>query len=82
MIYYIGSKNDNPVIIGKEFKKYSSLEFYPCNSQDMNIFVIFNDLTELKCFSANEIVRKAVLLPYEGAKFGVPLLHSDLIEGT
>jgi len=46
MIHYIRSKNDNPVIIGKEFKKYSSLEFFPCNSQDMNIFVISNDLTE------------------------------------
>jgi len=46
----------------------------------MNIFVISNDLTELKCSSVNEIVRTAVLLPYEGSKFCVfPLPHSDLI---
>lgn len=48
-----------------------------------DVFVVIrNDLTELKCFSANEIVRKAVLLPYEKDKFCIfPLLHSDLMSG-
>jgi len=46
----------------------------------MNVFVVIcNDLTELKCYSANEIVRKAVLLPYEKNKFCIfPLLHSGI----
>lgn len=82
MINHIGLQNRNPVIIGQEFKNYSSLEFYSCNSQDMNVFVIDNNLTELKCFSVNEIVRKAVLLPYKKDQFRVfPLLHSDLMPG-
>lgn len=81
-INYIGLQNGNPVIIGQEFKNYSSLEFYTCNLQHMNVFVVSNDLTELKCFSVNEIVRKAVLLPYKRDKFCVlPLLHSDLMSG-
>lgn len=43
----------------------------------MNVFVVNNnDLTELKCFSINEILRKAVVLPYERHKFCVfPLLQ-------
>lgn len=80
MIHHIGLKNGKLVIIGQEFRKYSSLEFYPCNSQDMNVFIVSNNLTELKCFFVNEIVRKAVLLPFEEDKFCVfPLLHSDLV---
>lgn len=80
MINYIRLQNGNLVIIGQEFRNYSSLEFYPCNSQYMNVFVVIcNDLTELKCYSANEIVRKAVLLPYEKNKFCIfPLLHSGI----
>lgn len=65
MVNYIGLQNGNPVIIGQEFINYTSLEFYPCNSECMNVFVVSNDLTELKCFSVNEIVRKAVVLPYK-----------------
>ncbi|KAL6420504.1 hypothetical protein ACFW04_013839 [Cataglyphis niger] len=77
---HIGLQNRNPVIIGKEFKNYFSLEFYSCNSQDMNIFVIDNNLTELKCFSVNKIVKKAVLFPYKKDQFCIfPLLHSDLM---
>lgn len=82
-VHYIGLQNKIPVIIGQEFKNYSNLEFYPCNSQDMNVFVVKkNDLTEFKCFSVNEIVRKAVVLPYKKDKFCIfPLLHSDLTSG-
>lgn len=80
MINHIGLQNENPIIIGREFKNYSSLEFYPCNSQDMNVFVVTNDLTELKCYSVNEIVRKAVLFPYGKDKFCIfPLLHSGIL---
>lgn len=87
MINYIGLQNGNPVIISQEFKNYFSLEFYAikilCNSQHMNVFVVGNnDLTKLKCFSVNEIVRKAVLLPYKRNKFcAFSLLHSDLVPG-
>lgn len=80
MINHIGLQNGNPVIIGQEFKNFSSLEFYPCNSQDMNVFVVTNDLTELKCYSVNEIVRKAVLFRYKNEKFCIfPLLRSGIL---
>lgn len=77
-LHYIGLQNGNPVVIGQEFKNYSSLEFYPCNSEKMNVFEVSKfDLTELKCFCVNKIVRKAVVLPYKRDKFCIlPLLHS------
>lgn len=38
-----------------------------------------NDLTELKCVSINEILRKAVVLSYKKDKLCIfPLLHSDV----
>lgn len=80
IIQHIGLQNGNPVIIGQEFKNYFFFKFYPCNSRCMDVFVINkNDLTELKCVSINEILRKAVVLLYKKDKLCVfPLLHSDI----
>lgn len=82
MIHHIGLKNGNAVILGQEYINYSSFHLYPCDSQHMNVFVVSDNFTELKCFFANEISRKAVLLPLEETKFCVfPLLHSDVLQG-
>jgi len=73
-------KNGNPCIIGQEFKKYSFLEFYPilCNSQDMNVFTVSNNLIELYFCKRN---LKKSCIPHQGDKFCVfPFLHSDLIQ--
>ncbi|XP_025156483.1 uncharacterized protein LOC109504195 isoform X2 [Harpegnathos saltator] len=75
-------QNGTPVIIGQEYINYSSYTLYPCDSRHINVFVIDDDLTELKCFPISEISKKAVVLPWNGEErfCAFPLLHSDILE--
>lgn len=83
MIHHIGIRSGHPVIIGKEYKKYCSYNRYPCDSRDLNIFLVKDCLTDLKYYSVTEIARKAVALPWEGEQMCIlPLLHSDVMQGT
>ncbi|XP_025156480.1 uncharacterized protein LOC109504195 isoform X1 [Harpegnathos saltator] len=77
-----GLQNGTPVIIGQEYINYSSYTLYPCDSRHINVFVIDDDLTELKCFPISEISKKAVVLPWNGEErfCAFPLLHSDILE--
>lgn len=78
IIHHIGVKDGNPVILGQEYKEYCNFDIYPCDSRLMHIFIVGENLTELKYFFVNEILRKAVLLPWvEGKHCVLPLLHSD-----
>ncbi|EFN80242.1 hypothetical protein EAI_05896 [Harpegnathos saltator] len=82
-IRHIGLQNGTPVIIGQEYINYSSYTLYPCDSRHINVFVIDDDLTELKYFPISEISKKAVVLPWNGKErfCAFPLLHSDILEG-
>lgn len=78
MIHYIGLRYGHPVIIGKEFLNYSCYNSYPCDSRHIDIFMVNEKLSELKYFPVTDILRKAVVLPWEGGQYCVfPLLHSD-----
>lgn len=78
-INFIGLKNRQPVIIGKECKKYQKFFGYPCDSRNLNIFLIEDDFTELKIFPASDIAKKGVKLPWKNKYCILPLLHSDLM---
>lgn len=67
------------VIIGRKLLTKNSLPFYPCKSQDMDIYVV-KHFSDLMMWPITEIINKAVQLPFkdETSWCCMPLLHSSL----
>lgn len=81
-IHHIGVQNGISVIIGEEFLNYFSYTLYPCDSRHLNVFLVNDDLSTLKCFPITSIAMKAMLLPWKERQFiAFPLLHSDILPG-
>ncbi|XP_070516695.1 uncharacterized protein [Cardiocondyla obscurior] len=79
VIVHICFNEENiPVVIGKKFLTQHSLPYYPCDSRNMNIYVVEN-LSHLLMWPITEIANKAVQLPFEEQTSWCcfPLLHSS-----
>lgn len=58
------NEEETIVIIGRKFLTKDSLPFYPCQSQNMDIFVV-KTLSDLMMWPITKILNKAVQLPFK-----------------
>ncbi|XP_066596898.1 uncharacterized protein [Prorops nasuta] len=75
-IQFFTCKENRIFVFGKTLQNMESLPDYPMNSKNLNIFV-GNIWIEHESFQYDEIVSKAVRLPYTEEKYCfIPLLHT------
>lgn len=73
-IDFIGFKDKNPVIIGKKCIDLRPITGYPCNSQDMQIYIA-NKGIELQIIPVTEIQKKGFKVFFNNVCYIMPLLH-------
>lgn len=63
-------------IIGKQFLEYQDLYSYPCQSSDLNIFIVKN-LSTFKLWPINNFFSKCIVYPFNNISFvSLPIIHS------
>jgi Domain of unknown function (DUF4218) len=71
----IESTNDQIYVIYCSFEKVDNFFTYPCNSEDVEIFMVSSLAIQLSYCLLSEIKRKYVLFPYKTSFVAIPLLH-------
>ncbi|XP_025154467.1 uncharacterized protein LOC112588511 [Harpegnathos saltator] len=73
------NEKETAVIIGRKLLTKNNLLFYPCESRNMDIYVVQN-LSDLIMWPITEIMNKTVQLPFKNRTSWccMPLLHSSL----
>ena len=74
LIEYIGTKDEETVVIARKFLKKSGIQNYPTDSTQLGIYQV-EKLSELEIVSVKNIVQKCCLLVYKGIQYAIPLLH-------
>src|SRR6185436_19723373 len=62
-------------LVYDEFRLLRNLFTYPCQSSDLQIYVVSNFLGFLQCVKLNETIAKCVIFPHGYEFVAVPLLH-------
>lgn len=73
-VEYIGYKNNMPIAVGRKYLDLRPVSMYPCNSQDLDIYII-DQLSNLEIISITEIEKKAFTIINYGVHYAMPLLH-------
>lgn len=74
-INYLGLKDEYPIVLGTKYLNIRPIPMYPCNSQNMKIYITNSKTLDLETISAREIDNKGLEVFYNGYNYIMPLLH-------
>ena len=75
VVDFIGTKNNEIVVIGRNFLERQSIRNYPMNSVEIGICEV-KKFANLKIFPAQSIISKACLFIHNNKNYVISLLHS------